>query len=161
MPRVISKLRSLAPGARIVFAVPPRAMRWLPFGESEVDEILPVEGGGLDPRRALRLLRALRERDVESVALVYDGHSPFGYLKIEALALLLGKPEVLVFVRDRGPRRRSRWWLLGRVALGAAYLALNVLISLVYVALTAAIIGIFDLVTVPIVLAKRGRASGG
>lgn len=161
MPHVISKLKALFPGRKLLFVAPPRAMRWLPFDQSEVDEILPIEGTGLSPRRALFLLRTLGKKRVEEVVLVYDGRFPLGYLKMEALALLTGKPEVTVFVREVGPERRSRWWLLWRVAFGTAYLALNLLASLIYALLVAAVVGLFDLLSSPFVLllSERGRAS--
>jgi len=159
MPGVLRKLRAALPEARLIFVVPSRALRWLPFPESEVDEVLVLGGHGpVGLREAFSLLRRLKGLGLGEVAIVYDNRFPLGYLKVEAFALLTGKPKVLTFVRGEGPWERSRWWLLGRVLLGSAYLGANLLLSAFYCLFSFLAICLFDLLSTPLVLAaRRGR----
>ena len=158
MPRVLRKVRDLFPGARLVFVAPSRALRWLPFPEPDVDEVLTLEAQGFAKfKEAVLLLRRLKRMGLKDVVIVYDGHCPFGYLKMEAFALLTGRPRVLSFVREEGPRERSRWWLLGRVLMGLIYLGASITLAAIYCLLTVVLILLFDFISTPLVLALRGK----
>lgn len=154
---ILRRIREHFSSKRLVFLVPRRALRWLPFSPEEVEKIVVMEGGGPNPFRALEVMRRLKPREVREVVLIYDNLFPLGSLKIEALALLLGKQRIWTFLREEGPKPRSRWWLLGRVLMGLLSLGFFLLLSVVAALFVAIIIGLFDLFSLPALMMKKGR----